>query len=102
MDCVFDENDYENLQIDKKYQYDILVIKAGKISPIVYEDQLKNNTNLKWVHSISAGIDKFLEKEVVKNSSIPLTNAKGAYSHILGEYVLLGVLYHSKLLEKFM
>ena len=35
-------------------------------------------------------------------SPIPLTNVKGAYSEILGEFVALGVLYHAKLVEKFM
>lgn len=61
-----------------------------------------NNKNLKWVHSINNGADAFLAKENFKNSEIPLTNAKGAYSDVLGEFVALGVLYHTKHVERFM
>jgi len=60
------------------------------------------NKNLKWVHSISAGIDGYVAVKSFKDSPIPLTNAKGAYSEILGEHIALGVLYHSKHLERFM
>jgi phosphoglycerate dehydrogenase-like enzyme len=31
-----------------------------------------------------------------------LTNAKGAYSSVLGEFIALGVLFHTKHLERFM
>lgn len=74
----------------------------GPIAPSVLDDQTVNNKNLKWVHSLSAGIDGYVAKEAVKNSPIPLCNAKGAYSDVLGEFIMLGVLYHSKLIEKFM
>jgi phosphoglycerate dehydrogenase-like enzyme len=56
---------------------------------------------LKWVHTLSAGIDGFVAVEEFKNSPIPLTNAKGAFSSILGEFIALGVLYHTKHLERF-
>jgi phosphoglycerate dehydrogenase-like enzyme len=56
---------------------------------------------LKWVHTLSAGIDGFVAVKEFKNSPIPLTNAKGAFSSILGEFIALGVLYHTKHLERF-
>lgn len=62
---------------------------------------MKNNKNLKWVHSISAGVDGYVAKESFRNSDIPLSNAKGAYSDVLGEFVALGVLYHTKHVERF-
>ena len=31
-----------------------------------------------------------------------MTNAKGAYSEVLGEFIALGTLYHAKHLERFM
>jgi len=57
---------------------------------------------LKWVHSINNGADGYLAKKSFKESEIPLTNAKGAYSDVLGEFVALGVLYHTKHVERFM
>ena len=53
------------------------------------------------MHSISAGIDGYISKERFRNSDIPLSNAKGAYSDVLGEFIALGVLYHTKHVERF-
>jgi len=61
-----------------------------------------NNANLKWVHSFSSGIDGFVAVQEFRDSDIPLTNAKGVFSSILGEFIGLGVLYHTKHLERFM
>lgn len=74
----------------------------GNFAPLVYEDQVLNNKNLKWVHSLSAGIDGYVAKKAVQDSEIPLTNAQGAFSDVLAEFVMLGVLYHTKHVEKFM
>jgi len=74
----------------------------GSIAPGVLEKQISQNKNLKWVHSISAGIDGYVAVKSFKESPIPLTNAKGAYSAVLGEFIALGVLYHTKHLERFM
>ena len=63
---------------------------------------MKDNPNLQFVHSLSAGIEPYLACEEFRNSEIPLTNAKGVFSASLGEFVALGVLYHSKKLEHFM
>ena len=57
---------------------------------------------MKWVHSLSAGIDGYVAKQVFRDSPIPLTNAKGAFSAVLGEFVALGVLFQTKHLERFM
>ena len=74
----------------------------GSIAPSVIDRQMQQNKNLKWVHSISAGVDGYVTVQAFKDSEIPLTNAKGAYSEVLGEFIALGVLYHSKKLERFM
>jgi phosphoglycerate dehydrogenase-like enzyme len=73
----------------------------GSIAPDVIDDQVKNNKNLKWVHSISAGVDGYLKNDSFRYIDIPLSNAKGAYSDVLGEFVALGVLYHTKHVERF-
>jgi phosphoglycerate dehydrogenase-like enzyme len=55
------------------------------------------------VHALSAGIDAYVTaKDFVEADHVPLTNVKGAFSHVLGEFIALGMLYHSKKLENFM
>jgi phosphoglycerate dehydrogenase-like enzyme len=61
-----------------------------------------NSKALKWVHSLSAGIDGYVACKEFRESNIPLTNAKGVFSSILGEFVAAGVLYHTKHLRRFM
>lgn len=73
----------------------------GTIAPDVLEHQVLNNPKLKWVHSLSAGIDGYVARETFRDSKVPLTNAKGAYSDVLGEFVALGLLYHAKNMERF-
>jgi len=85
----------------QRYRFDIILTQMGSIGPAVIDDQAKNSKNLKWVHSVSAGIDGIVSSEAFRKSSIPLTNAKGAYSHVLGEFIALGVLYHTKHVERF-
>jgi phosphoglycerate dehydrogenase-like enzyme len=85
----------------ERKSYDAILVQMGSIAPDVIDDQVKNNKNLKWVHSISAGVDGYVAKESFRNSDIPLSNAKGAYSDVLGEFVALGVLYHTKHVERF-
>jgi len=74
----------------------------GSIAPSVLGDQVQVNKNLKWVHSLSAGLDGYLSNQAFKESPVPITNAKGAYSSVLGEFIALGVLFHTKHLERFM
>ena len=40
-------------------------------------------------------------KDFINADHIPLTNVKGAYSAVLGEFIALGMLYHAKKLESF-
>ena len=56
---------------------------------------------MKWVHSISAGVDGYVAVENFRLSKVPLTNAKGAYGDVLGEFIALGVLYMTKNMERF-
>lgn len=66
------------------------------------KDQSINSRRLKWVHSLSAGIDGYVAVPEFRENDIPLTNAKGVWGPILGEYIALGVLFHSKHLQRFM
>jgi phosphoglycerate dehydrogenase-like enzyme len=51
--------------------------------------------NLKWVHSMSAGVENSLFPELVE-SPVPLTNARGVFSRSLAELAILGALYFAK------
>lgn len=52
--------------------------------------------NIQWVHSLFAGVDKFLAIEKIKKKdNILLTNARGAYSDSLAEYSIGAMLYFS-------
>ena len=57
---------------------------------------MAGNPHLKWVHSLSSGIDGYVSVPEFRESEIPLTHAKGVWGPILGEFVALGVLYHTK------
>ncbi|KAL3163262.1 hypothetical protein ABBQ32_009659 [Trebouxia sp. C0010 RCD-2024] len=52
-------------------------------------------TNLKWIHSASAGVEKLLFPELIK-SKVSVTNAKGAYSHSLAEWALTACSWFAK------
>ena len=49
------------------------------------------------------GLDSYASAtDFINADHIPLTNAKGAYSAALGEFIALGMLYHAKKVESFM
>ena len=55
--------------------------------------------NVRWVHSMAAGVDKLLFPELVE-SEVPLTNGSGVFSASLGEFVLAAILYFAKDLRR--
>ena len=52
-------------------------------------------STLKWVHSMSAGVEKLLFPAFA-SSTVPLTNARGVYKRSLAEFAVLGMLYFTK------
>lgn len=50
---------------------------------------------LRWVHSLSAGVENTLFPELVE-SPVPLTNARGVFSRSLGEFAITAALYFDK------
>jgi phosphoglycerate dehydrogenase-like enzyme len=52
-------------------------------------------TRLRWVHSLSAGVEKILFPELVA-SPVILTNARGVFKRSLAEFVIGAVLYFAK------
>jgi len=55
-----------------------------------------HNKDLFWVHSMFAGVEKFLAlKEISENKYIILTNSKGAFGESLAEFAIFSMLYFS-------
>jgi phosphoglycerate dehydrogenase-like enzyme len=52
-------------------------------------------SRLRWVHSLSDGVEKILFPELVA-SPVILTNARGVFKRSLAEFVIAGVLYFAK------
>lgn len=50
---------------------------------------------LRWVHSLSAGVETLLFPAMLK-SSTPLTNGRGAYKRSLAEFVVYGCMFFAK------
>lgn len=50
---------------------------------------------------MSAGIDGCIAAKDFVNSSVILTNGKGAFSGVLGEFVVLGMLFFAKKIPSF-
>ena len=71
------------------------VIFFANQDPPLFEQVIRMAPNVKWVHSLWAGVDKLLVPEV-RNTALPLTNAKGAYSKSLAEFCILGILFFAK------
>jgi len=54
---------------------------------------------VRWIHSRSAGLDELLFPELAA-SPVTLTNARGVFSDILGEFVIASVLFFAKGLRR--
>jgi phosphoglycerate dehydrogenase-like enzyme len=50
---------------------------------------------VRWVHSMSAGVEKILFPELVE-SPVPLTNGKGVFTNALAEFALASILFFAK------
>jgi phosphoglycerate dehydrogenase-like enzyme len=50
---------------------------------------------VRWVHTLSAGLDGLLFPALVE-SPVPLTNARGVFSDILAEFVIGAILFFAK------
>jgi phosphoglycerate dehydrogenase-like enzyme len=60
--------------------------------PQLFLETFPRATNLKWIHVLSAGIDRQLSPEVVA-SPAPMTNGRGVFSRPLGEWAIGAMVY---------
>jgi len=61
----------------------------------VLEQVWRMAPRVRWVHSLSAGLDGVLFPELME-SPVPLTNARGAFSEALGEFAIGACLFFAK------
>ncbi|HUS07429.1 MAG TPA: D-2-hydroxyacid dehydrogenase [Bryobacteraceae bacterium] len=57
--------------------------------------------NVKWVHSLSAGVESVLFPELIE-SKVPVTNSRGVFKDSLGEFAVASILYFAKDLRRMM
>lgn len=64
---------------------------------------LNKYPNIRWIHCLFAGVDKFLNiDEIRNNEKIILTNSRGAYSESLAEYSIGTMLYFNYDIPKYL
>jgi len=65
----------------------------------VFETVFRMTKCVRWVHSMSAGLENTLFPELI-DSTVPLTNSRGVFSRSLGEWVTGAVLFFAKDLRR--
>lgn len=107
------EQHFKRMKIDDLFDYKIT--EGDKFNPKAFDgkaeqltvlwaskqqviDALRENPDIKWIHSLLAGVDGIVSPELVSHPA-PLTNAKGAYSESLGEWAVFCMLWQSKKLN---
>jgi phosphoglycerate dehydrogenase-like enzyme len=55
--------------------------------------------NVRWIHSLSAGVEKIMFPELVE-SPVPLTNGKGVFTGALAEFAIASMLFFAKGLRR--
>jgi len=65
----------------------------------VFEQVWRMAPRVRWVHSRSAGLDGVLFAELAA-SPVPLTNARGVFSEILGEFAIGAMFFFAKDLRR--
>jgi phosphoglycerate dehydrogenase-like enzyme len=72
-----------------------VIVYSTLTGAVPFAEVWRRATRLRWVHSLSAGVEKLLTPEVVE-SPIPMTNARGVFKRSLAEFTVLGMLYFYK------
>jgi phosphoglycerate dehydrogenase-like enzyme len=90
---IFISNDQAELERIAP-QADVILL-TGLSAPIDVPSLWRRAKSIRWIHSLSAGIEKLLFPELIE-SAVPLTNARGVFKRSLAEFAVLGILYHTK------
>jgi phosphoglycerate dehydrogenase-like enzyme len=79
----------------------VVTIGGGNLAVPLEEELLEAAGNLKWVFSVSAGVEKLPVKEM-KERGILVTNTSGVHAVSIAEYVMGGLLAMSHHLHKYL
>lgn len=64
------------------------VLLRGQIASKVLDHVIERTPNLRWIHSISAGVDKVVTP-LSRHRGLQVTNARGVFSRPIAEYVVM-------------
>ncbi|HEX9437527.1 MAG TPA: D-2-hydroxyacid dehydrogenase [Candidatus Limnocylindria bacterium] len=71
-------------------------IALGAPAPDLIRDFLAEAPRLRWLHTMSAGVERFLIPEIVERRDFTLTNNSGSYDVPIAEHVLATMLAAAK------
>ncbi len=71
-----------------------VILNADLRDPKLLADTFPYATRVRWVHTLSAGVESVLSPEII-NSPVPFTNGRGVYRRPLGEWAVAAMLYFS-------
>ncbi|HEX7362614.1 MAG TPA: D-2-hydroxyacid dehydrogenase [Bryobacteraceae bacterium] len=72
-----------------------VIVYSTLTTDLPFAEIWRHAKNVRWIHSLSAGVEPMLLPEVVA-SPVTITNARGVYKRSLAEFVVLGMLYFGK------
>ena len=64
------------------------ILLRGQIAASVLDHVIERAPNLRWIHSISAGVDR-VATPLARQRGLQVTNARGVFSRPIAEYVRL-------------
>lgn len=89
----------DDLEFLKQHAPEADVILNGFHDGALLRAILPLATRLRWVHALSAGVEKVLTPELVE-SPVPLTNGRGVFGPALAEFAVAGMLFFAKDLRR--
>jgi phosphoglycerate dehydrogenase-like enzyme len=74
---------------------EVILVTGLPRTSVNFQKLWKHARSVRWVHSLSAGVENILFPALVE-SSVLLTNARGVSKRPLAEFAMLGMLFHLK------
>ena len=75
-------------------------VALGAPAPDLIRDFLTEAPRLRWLHTMSAGVERFLVPEIVARRDLTLTNNSGPYDIPIAEFVMGAILAAAKRLPE--
>lgn len=87
------------VRIERRGPFDIAAdaeVALGAPHPDLIKEFLARAPDLRWLHTVSAGVERLLIPEVTEREGFTLTNNSGAYDIPIAEFVLAAILSAAK------